>query len=163
MKKNSAPTLWFYGQIVIFQKFYALWKVPGDFTMHFLSAICSHYQENTHTNSLRVGNFICFHFHSIGYTKDSFQVSAIYREFHFTLKPSEGLLYGIEHSKFLQQSRLSELFGIGLYQVSSTTTDVSSHSWVWVSQLTVLRQISDLSIDLSQDFKDSFLKNNFYI
>lgn len=73
--------------------------------MHFLSAICSHYQENTHKLT-ESREFHLAHFHSIGYTKDSFQVSAIYREFHFTLKPSEGLLYGIEHSKFLQQSRL---------------------------------------------------------
>ena len=95
-----------------------------------LSVICSHYQENTHTNSLRVENFIHFHFDSIGYSKDSFQVFVIYREFHLPLKPSKGLLYGIEHSMFLQRSRISELFGIGLYQVSSTTADVSNHAWV---------------------------------
>ena len=147
MKKNSAPTLWFYGQIEIFQKLYALWKVPGEFTMPFLSTTCSCYQENTHTNSLRVQNFSCFHFDSIGYSKDSFQVFVIYREFHFTLKPSKGSAVWYRDSMFLQQSRISELFGIGLYQGSSTTADVSNLSWVEVSQLTVLRQISDISID----------------
>lgn len=130
MRKNSAPTLWFYGQIEVFQKLYALWKVPGDFTKPCLSVICSHYQENTHTNSLRVENFIRFHFDSISYSKDSCQVFVIYREFDLTLKPSKGLLHGMEHSMFLQRSRISELFGIGLYQVSSTTTEVSNHAWV---------------------------------